>query len=140
MSKFDTMFFENERELSPKNISNLGLNPAALMILVKSYGAKISPQPALCAFHAKKGGVLTTVEIELRTPGYMGRATGAKDGIDTFGLKLLADSYLGSLSPRPISFLYMNAEVHIRTKGVPEDLYPNIARNIFNPTATKSKL
>ena len=132
MSKFDTKYFEGERELSPQMISNFGLNPVALMILIKSYGKNISPQPATAAFHLDKGDEIITVEIHLSTPGFVGKVKRVTGGLDNFGIKLLATSYIGALSPRPISFRHMNCLVDIRTKGIPEDLYPNVARDIFN--------
>jgi hypothetical protein len=140
------MYQETEREVGPHVLSNLGLNPHAAKLLVESYIQHVAPMPAEIVYDIPISSKSKTsseeveidkvqVEIHMVTPGYVGRAQDkqAKAQIlDSMALKLLTMSYLSAVRPKPISFLHYGVEVHIKTPGVPDALYRNIARTIFN--------
>jgi hypothetical protein len=141
-----TQYEENERELSMANVGRLGLNPFAVKLLVESYKNGMYPVPVeLMALHNEedpiqdgKAPTKGLVEIHLRKPGYLGKKKSKTlEGIDKFGVKLLAQSYYYNLRPRPISFFFRGVEVHIRTPKIEEKRFKNVARNIWNPTLNK---
>ncbi len=135
MSKQDTQYFENERELQKKHLSNFGLNPHACELLVKSYIQHCAPKPvSLDYFIDIEGSGREHVELELRTPGFVGAGKGDANKLDKFGLRHFARSYFEDVSPHPVSFLFHKVEVHIRTPGISDNDRKNIARDIYNPT------
>lgn len=133
MSKLGTKYFEGERELDKYILSNLGLNPYAVDILVRSYAQFIKPHPVTFEYIVFIDDKEVMFEVELRTPGYIGPIKGDAYKLDNYALKMMCRSYFDNVSPNPISFLYLGFEVHIRTPGVSDSDRKNIARNIFNP-------
>lgn len=135
----DSMYDETERELSMKNMSNYGLNPAATKLLVEDYKKKCAPYPIRLFISVGNSPIIRLsevcgdVEIYLATPGYVGKAgKGDASLLDKFPRRMVAKSYSDNISPRMISFVLDGVEIAIKTKGVDEGV--NIARNIFNPT------
>jgi len=135
MSKFNTQYFENERELGRKHLSNFGLNPYALEILMKSYILRCAPKPVSLDYYIDiEGSGREHIKLEIRKPGYVGTGKADPMLLDEFGLRLFARSYFEDVSPWPVSFLHGGFEIHLRTPGVSESDKKNIARDIYNPT------
>ena len=85
----DSMYEETERELSMKNMSNYGLNPAATKALVEDYKKKCAPYPIQLFISVGNSPIVRLsevcgdIEIYLSTPGYVGKAGKGKVIIDT---------------------------------------------------------
>ena len=130
---------ETERPLTMNTLGNLGLNPAAVKMLVEDYKAMISPFPIKIVVSVGDSPIMRlkesekTIEIYVRKPGYVGRSGGGDASkIRKFARRMVAKSYSDYVSPRLMSFVFDGIEVAIKTKGVDEG--KNIARNIYNPT------
>jgi hypothetical protein len=143
-----SQYEELERELTIQNIANLNINPFAFKLLFEAYRKKVYPETLelLVQLHGedpiqdpKVPQSTNLVEITMKKPGYLGKKKhkNPKD-VDSFGVKLVAQSYYYQVRPLPISFFFGGVEVHIRTPKFAEFARKNIARNIYNPTATKS--
>lgn len=129
-----TQYDENERELTEKHLSNFGLNPFALKLLVRSYMANIYPEPILLDYFVEVQDLgQCHFELEIRKPGYLGAKRGNAEALDPYGLRLFCRSYFEHVSPYPVDFFYQGLEIHLRTPGA-DAKYKNIARDIFNPT------
>ncbi len=128
-----------ERESSPKRLSNFGLNPFALEMLVKSYIEKASPQPFKASISIGyedkiKNKVGRRVDIYLLTPGYLGKHRADPRVIDDTALRLFVQSYYHDLFPLPTSFLYHGIEVHLRSPDHNEFDRKNPMAQLFDPT------
>jgi len=136
---FNTTNSESERELTFQHLNRYGINPFAAKALVVEYIEKVSPRPLVVTVNLEskakdimdlREGTKRQVYIEMRTPGRVGvKATDI--GVNNTMLKMLALSYYLNRRPKPFSFLFAGVEIHLRTPGVAEDKYTNIARNIM---------
>lgn len=128
-----TMYQDKEREIKRKHLSNFGLNPYALEIVLDSYRKNIYPMPVKIPYIVDTPNGTALVEMEIKKPGYLGGRSGNWEQLDKFGLRLFLRSYFQDVSPNPVDFFYNGLEIHIYTPGADPKL-KNIAREIFNPT------
>lgn len=137
------------RNVPMSNLSNLGVNPYAIKILVDSYKAKIKPKPVkidyyMIAKEVDNNKILETVpdadvEISLSTPGYVGRGSGNVHDLEKRGVRDTCRSYYKYVRPMPCSFLFDGVEIHIRTAGVSDQDKKNIAREVHDPTLNRAE-
>lgn len=128
-----TMYDEGMREVHRKHLSNFGLNPIALEIVLASYRKNIFPMPVKIPYIVETPAGDKLVEMEIKKPGYLGGRSGSWELLDKFGLRLFLRSYFQDVSPHPVSFFYEGLEIHLYTPGADSKL-KNMAREIFNPT------
>ena len=140
--KHGTNYEESERELKLKTLSNFGINPWALLLVITSYKSVAGGEPVSITVQLEKkdpkmdlrGPTVGLVEIHIMTPGFMARKTGQLKGpLDMRAVKMLAHSYYHHVRPLPVGFYFDGLEFQFRTPGVAEDEHKNIARHIFNP-------
>ena len=125
-----TMYSENERDIGPKNLDVLNLNPHAMHLLAKSYIEKAKPLPFKAEI--KVGDAL--IDFYMLMPGYLGKYRADQSMIDATALRLFVHSYAKGLFPSPCSFTYLGIEVHLRSRKVSEFSKKNPLRDIYDPT------
>ncbi len=125
-----TQYSENERDISPKNLDVLNLNPHAMHLLAKSYIEKAKPLP----FKAEISIGDNIIDFYMAMPGYMGKHRADRSMIDATALRLFVHSYAKGLFPVPCSFLYLGIEVHLRSRVMEEFKRKNPLREIYDPT------
>lgn len=125
-----TQYSENERDIGPKNLDVLNLNPHAMALLAKSYITKAKPLP----FKAEVMIGNDLIDFYMMMPGYLGKYKANPDMIDTTALHLFVHSYAKGLFPAPCSFTYLGIEVHLRSRKMSEYQRKNPLRDIYNPT------
>ena len=135
MTKIDnkslsTQYAENERDISPKNLDALNLNPHAMHLLAKSYIEKAKPLP----YKAEIMIGNEVVDFYMMMSGYLGKYRANPNQIDQTALRLFVHSYVKGLYPLPCSFLYMGIEVHLRSRKMREFERKNPLREIYDPT------
>ena len=129
-----TQYEEKERELLDKHLSNFGLNPFALKIIVSSYMKNVYPLPVVFDYFVKTPLGNAQAEMSIKKPGFLGKGQGSGELLDVFGVRLFCRSYFDNVSPYPVHFVYKGLEILIHTPGADPKKYKNLARDIFNPT------
>jgi hypothetical protein len=137
--KIDTMYSENERELTLKQLDNWGLNPFSFWGMIESYIQHIHPLPVRWTYeYFTKDDIMDPraeskklVELDIRAVGNLSsKFWGNPLKLDQTFTRLFCQSYYENLRPLPISFQIMDAiEIHLRTPGVTDSERKNPLRN-----------
>jgi hypothetical protein len=137
----NSMYDENERLVSLKQLDAFGLNPFACWGMIESYIKNVHPLPVKLTYeHFREDEVMdgraptkSLVELSIYAVGNVStKFWGNPQKLDPTYTKLFCRSYYEYMRPLPVSFQLMDAiEVHLRTPGVAEYDQKNPLRNMW---------